>query len=390
MNDLFDLPNTEADDRRPSRMDKRELAARRKRAAKRRKASLVATLIAVLIVGAGIVFAWNTGSKFFAGLNPISSNTSSGEEGGDYPAGSATEAVDITVNEGDIGSKIAATLVSEGVIKSTQAYSNAAAANPDSSRIQPGTYRLYKAMPAAEAIEMLLDLKNIVGNRIQVIPGKRVEDIKQDIKKVTGLSDDQIKAAMDDTKARGLPDVAEGSYEGWLADGDYRFDSEVDAETVIEQMVSRTIKRLKKLDLPESEWQDTLRIASIVQSEGKEKYFADVSSVIHNRLANGWRLEMDSTVHYKFGTRANATTTAAERADLNDWNTYKITGLPITPISAPSLAAVEAAINPSTTDYMFFVTVDLKTGETNFATTLDEHNVNVELFRKYLRENADG
>lgn len=389
MNDLFDLQDTGAEDTRLSRMDKRELAARKKRAAKRRRASLVATLIAVLIVGGGVVFAWNAGSKFFAGLNPLShsSTTSDGEV--DYPSGSATEAVDITVSEGDIGSKIAATLVAQGVIKTTQAYSNAAAANADASKIQPGTYRLYKSMPAAEAIDMLLDLDNIVGNRVQVIPGRRVDDIKQDIKKVTGLTDEQLDTAMKDTAARGLPDVADGSYEGWLADGDYRFETDVTAEDVIDQMVARTVKRLKKLDLPESEWEDTLRMASIIQSEGKEKYFADISSVIHNRLANGWRLEMDSTVHYKFGTRADATTTASERADENEWNTYKITGLPKTPISAPSLKAVEAAINPSDTDYMFFVTVNLKTGETKFATTLDEHNVNVKEFQKYLQEQTD-
>lgn len=389
MNDLFDLQETGADDTRLSRMDKRELAARKKRAAKRRRASLIATLIAVLIVGGGVVFAWNAGSKFFAGLNPLNHSSSSDDGVIDYPAGSGTEAVDITVSEGDIGSKIAANLVAQGVIKTTQAYNNAAAANPDAGKIQPGTYRLYKSMPAAEAISMLLDLDNIVGNRIQVIPGKRVDDIKQDIKKVTGLTDEQLDKAMKDTAARGLPEAAGGSYEGWLADGDYRFESDVTAEDVIDQMVARTVKRLKKLDLPESEWHDTLTMASIIQSEGKEKYFADVSSVIHNRIERGWRLEMDSTVHYKFGTRADATTTAAERADENDWNTYKITGLPKTPISAPSLAAVEAALNPSKSDYMFFVTVDLKTGETKFATTLEEHNVNVAEFQKYLQENAN-
>ncbi len=386
MSDLFDMqrPN-ERDEHRLSRMDRRELAARKKRAAKRRRASMVATLIAVLVIGAGVVLAWNTGSKFLANLSPFSSGTQEPEGGIDF-VGTGTEAVEVTVNQGDSGGIIAQTLVTQGVIKTTQAFTNAAIANPDSSRIQPGTYRLYKEIPASEAIEMLLDLENIVGNRIQVIPGHTADRIRQDIKKVTGLTDEQLDEAMKDTEARGLPSVADGSYEGWLADGDYRFGPEVTAEEIITEMVGRTVARLEKLEVPEDKWQEMLNVASIVQSEGKEDHFADIASVIYNRLEQGWRLEMDSTIHYKFGNTSDATTTAEQRADDNPWNTYKFAGLPKTPIASPSNAALKAAVSPNETDYMFFVAVNPVTGETKFAETNDQHNINRKEFQDWVRE----
>lgn len=61
---------------------------------------------------------------------------------------------------------------------------------------------------------MLLDLNNLSGNRVQVIPGMTVKDVIQKMKAVTGFSDDQINAALDNTEATGLPEQAEGSYEG--------------------------------------------------------------------------------------------------------------------------------------------------------------------------------
>lgn len=368
-------------------MDRRELAARQKRAAKRRRASMIATLVAVLVIGVGIVAAWNLGSKFFEGLSPFD-NQSGSAAPTDF-SGTGTEAVDITINEGDFGNKIAETLVAQGVIASTQAYVNAAAVNPDASLIQPGTYRVYKEIPAATAIEMLLDLENLVGNRIQVIPGTRVADIKQNIKKVTGFTDEELDKAMEDTEARGLPEQAGGSYEGWLADGDYRFDADVTPEKIVSQMVKRTKNRLEKLDVPAAEQQEVLTIASIIQSEGKNEYFDDVSSVIHNRLDAGMKLEMDSTVHYFFGTRADATTTSDERNDDNPWNTYYHAGLPETPISTPSEAAIESALSPSSSNYMFFVTVNPQTGETKFAENYNDHLANVEEFREWLRNNGD-
>lgn len=387
VNDLFDLQGHEYDDSHLSRQERRELAARRKRAAKRRRASLIATLISVLVIGAIVVVGWKAGARFFGDISPFASKSTEAVE--DYE-GQGTEPVEVEVKPGDSGAAIAQTLYANGVIASVKAYTNAAIANPDSSKIQPGTYALYKELPAAQAISMLLDLNNLSGNRIQVIPGEKNSQTFQKIKKVTGLTDEEINAALEDSQARGLPEVAGGSFEGWLADGDYRFGKDVTAEEIISEMVSRSVTRLNKLEIPEDKWEKILNVASIVQREaGRDEDFGKVASVIYNRLNIDMKLQMDSTVHYKFGGSADASTSADQRADDNPWNTYKYVGLPKTPIATPSEQAIRAALNPDKTDYIYFVAVNPETHETKFAATFAEHQKNQDEYKKWLADNAD-
>lgn len=385
MNDLFEPDELqEHQEPRMSRADRRELDLQRKQSSKRRRSSLVATLISVVIIGVVFAGTWNWATKFFGDLGKEEAPAAIT----DY-TGTGTEPVDVTINAGDVGSVIAQTLYANDVIASTSAFVNATYANPDSGKIQPGTYLLYKKLPAATALEMLLDLDNLSGNRIQVTPGQNVTQITQTIKAITGLTDEQLEDAMKDTETTGLPGVAEGSYEGWLADGDYRFSPDVTAPEIITEMVGRTLKRLNDLDVSQEDWTKILNVASIVEKEaGSNKDMPLVASVIYNRLEAGQRLEMDSTVHYVHGSTANAATTSEQRADVNPWNTYRITGLPQTPIASPSLNAIKAALDPEQTDYFYFVTVNPLTKETIFAETFAEHEQNVKLYQEWLRENA--
>jgi UPF0755 protein len=98
-----------------------------------------------------------------------------------------------------------------------------------------------------------------------------------------------------------------------------------------------------------------------------------VSSVLHNRLELGMKLDIDATVLYAVGSR--------DIADFNreidsPYNTYIVNGLPPTPIASPGRASLEAAANPDETDFLFYVLSNLD-GNHAFAATLDEHNANV-------------
>lgn len=387
MNDLFD-PTGQEEHRTAglSRTQRRELDRQRQQASKRRRSGLIATLISVIIIGGVLYGTWKFATNFFSDIKDNQNNEA--EQIQDF-VGTGTEPVEITVNPGDSGSAIAKTLVDNGVIATASVFVNATFANPNADKIQPGTYSLYKELPAATALEMLLDLDNLSGNRIQITPGQSVAQISQTIKGITGLTEEQLEAAMKDVAATGLPSVAEGSYEGWLADGDYRFGPDVTAEEVISEMVGRTVTRLNSLEIPEKDWQRILNVASIVEKEaGSEVDMPVVASVIYNRLEADERLQMDSTVHYVHGGTSNAATTSDQRAEDNPWNTYRIKGLPKTPIASPSLVAVEAALNPEKTDYFYFVTINPLTKETIFSETWAEHEAAVELYRAWLREQS--
>jgi UPF0755 protein len=99
-------------------------------------------------------------------------------------------------------------------------------------------------------------------------------------------------------------------------------------------------------------------------------------------------LQFDSTLHYAADTRGDVVAGEDLRKIKSPYNTYTHTGLPPGPISSPGAAALEAAANPDDSDYRYFVTVNLKTGETRFAETLPEHNRNVAQYREYCR-NSD-
>ena len=105
--------------------------------------------------------------------------------------------------------------------------------------------------------------------------------------------------------------------------------------------------------------------------------FSKVARVILNRLAVGQKLEFDSTVNYSLDTTEVATTDT-DRERQTPWNTYAMTGLPATPISSPSIEALEAVEHPADGNWLFFVTIDLN-GTTNFTDNYDEHLRNVEL-----------
>ncbi len=143
--------------------------------------------------------------------------------------------------------------------------------------------------------------------------------------------------------------------------------------------------------LPLASPEEALILASIIEKEAStsdERF--DVSSVFINRLNQGMRLQTDPTVIYGVTEGRGVLGRGLRQSELraeNPWNTYVISGLPATPIANPGASSIEAALNPSNTDFIFFVakTLDPRDGH-NFAVTLDEHNANVAIYRQLEAE----
>jgi len=127
-----------------------------------------------------------------------------------------------------------------------------------------------------------------------------------------------------------------------------------------------------------------LTIASIIQKESNSvKEMPAISSVIHNRLDKGMRLQMDSTLNY--GEHSHVIVTPERiKSDKSYYNTYKHKGLPPYPLGTVTLDALEAAISPQKSDYLFFM-LNQK-GEHDFTATYDKHLENIKAFRVYQKE----
>lgn len=134
--------------------------------------------------------------------------------------------------------------------------------------------------------------------------------------------------------------------------------------------------------------EEALILASIIEKETSvPDERRQVASVFTNRLNQGIRLQTDPTVIYGVTNGRGILGRGLRRSELRaetPWNTYVIDGLPPTPIANPGREAIEAALNPDTTEYIFFVADG--TGGHAFAVTLDEHNSNVARWREIEAE----
>lgn len=126
-----------------------------------------------------------------------------------------------------------------------------------------------------------------------------------------------------------------------------------------------------------------LALASIVEKEtGSPSERARVAGVYTNRLRLNMLLQADPTVIYGLGETFELPILRSQLNDKkNPYNTYANTGLPPGPICSPSLASIKAAFAPEKHDFLYFV-ASKDGGAHNFAKTLQEHNANVQIYRK--------
>jgi UPF0755 protein len=182
----------------------------------------------------------------------------------------------------------------------------------------------------------------------------------------------------------GIPDARP---EGWIFPETYHFSRGTSDLTVLRRAYALMQKHLgaqwsnRAESLPLASPYEALILASIVEKEtGKAADRPLVGSVFINRLRLGMRLQTDPTVIYGMG---DSYVGPLRRRDLQadtPWNTYTRAGLPPTPIAMPSLPAIQAALNPATSNMLYFVARG--DGSSQFSTTLDEHNAAV---TKYIR-----
>jgi UPF0755 protein len=171
--------------------------------------------------------------------------------------------------------------------------------------------------------------------------------------------------------------------EGYLFPNTYNFEEDATPDEVIlillqtfaEQVTPAIRDQARQLGLT---FHQAITLASIIERESalpEERPL--VASVYYNRFLTGMPLQADPTVQYELGTPEAwwPVLTADDTQETGRYNTYRNPGLPPGPICNPSLDAIEAALNPAQTDYLFFVATG--DGSHAFATTFEEHQQNI-------------
>jgi len=354
-------------------------AHRGDRRAERRPSRLPGCLAALVALAVVVGLLW-----FGFGFVKDKLDGLGGGGGGDYSGQTAHGQVTFEVKQGDTAAAMGRNLKSAGVVKSVDAFISAANADPAASGIQVGYYQLQKEMRAADVLAVLVDPKNIVTTSVTIPEGLRVVDIVDTLVKKTDFKKAQFEKALKDP-AIGLPDYADGNAEGYLFPATYSFGPKAQPVDMIKAMVDRWKQAAKDNDLEARAAElgytpaQMMTIASLVQAEGRGDDMPKIARVIYNRLegpgsqqgTNG-RLQIDATVNYALGRKGVATVTEDETRTDSPYNTYANAGLPPGPIQSPGDDAIQAATHPADGDWYYYVTVNLKTGETKFAETYDE------------------
>jgi UPF0755 protein len=299
--------------------------------------------------------------------------------------------VDVLPGTGTVG--IARQLQKEGIVRSAAAFealviwrtvSGGRAGSQKAGSLKAGEYRFDHTAGMGEVYDRLR--RGDVYTITLVIPeGFNIFDIASAVADAKlDTREDFLDAERKNTEliAEWVPKGSAGSLEGYLFPDTYKFGRHATPLLMLTTMVKEFGQETRRLGIPVDEVGRTVTMASLVEKEVHiDSERAKVVSVFDNRLAAGMPLQTDPAVAYASllrGTWTGVIHQSELRSD-SAYNTYTHVGLPPGPICNPGVAALQAALHPAKTDYLYFVADPA--GTTRFAATLGEHNVNVAAYR---------
>ena len=328
----------------------------------------------------------------------------------------STKFISVEIPENSGSSYIGQLLESAGVIKSGKVF-NYYTKFKNISNLKSGYYNLQASMTMDEIIEALQkkgsdNPQEPSLGTVLVKEGYTIEQIAKAVevnssaKKAknssTGLkAKDFLKLMKDDafitkmkakypTLLANLPNSTDAKYvlEGYLFPATYNVHDDTTVESLAEEMLSTMDTYLSPYyaTISSSNYNvnEILTLASLVEKEGAtDDDRKNIASVFYNRLDSDMALQSNIAVLYALGKLGQETTLKEDATiDTNidsPYNVYVHKGLMPGPVDSPSLSAIEAVINPSTTKYMYFV-ADVTTGEVYFAENYEDHQHNVETY----------
>ena len=263
--------------------------------------------------------------------------------------------IEIKIAQGASGSQIAELLFDKGVVKSARAFFGVAVADPRAAKIAPGSHLISRELCAKDALSQLLDSKRISG-LINIFEGAWNSEIFSAMETAGFSKEDISRSGVKVELPAGFKTL-----EGLLFPAQYSFAEGTSALSALTSMVDRAILEMKTAGFTSNNSkytaQQLVTIASIIQAEGNLEDFTKISRVIRNRLEKGMPLQMDSTVHYLKKDRGKIFLSTASTFLKSPYNTYRNYGLPPGPIGNPGAAALKAAANPASGDWIYFITV---------------------------------
>lgn len=377
--------------RRNRQRKKQEVAAKR-----------IASTIVVIFLLALAITGYVGYSYVKSSLGPIDSN--------------AAKVIQVEIPEGSSTKEIGNILVKNKLIKNATIF-NYYSKLKSYNNFQSGFYNLDQTMSVDELAKALQEsgtptpVEPIAG-KVLVIEGYTIDQIAKAVTDNVNTKDENDKtgfsskefletvknpdfinrmAAKYPTLLGSLPAANSGvkyQLEGYLFPATYDYGEKTSMEELIEKMIAATDANLQTYysQIPNSGMNvnQILTLASLVEKEGAtDEDRRNIASVFYNRLNIDMPLQSNIAILYAMGKLGEKTTLAEDATiDTNinsPYNIYVNPGLMPGPVGSPSLAAIQATVNPNKTDYYYFV-ADVTTGTVYYSATIEEHNQNVEKY----------
>lgn len=334
-----------------------------------RKVWLIALILLVVALVSSVVVIRQT---YYNNLKPVSASQ---------------RAVTVSIPLGSSAKEIGKKLEAEGLIRASWAFEWYVRNHNLRDQLQAGTYSLRPNQSVSEITTTLTHGK-VQTNLITILPGQRLDQIREALINNGGYSAEEVDKALDPALYANHPALADkptgASLEGYLYPDSYEKTADTKPETIIRASLDEMQKHLTpEVRAAMSKQGLTVHegviLASIVEQEvSKKSDKPTVAQVFTLRLKKGMPLGSDVTAFYGAVMADQPPSVAYD----SPYNTRIYGGMPPGPISNVSQASLEAVANPANTDYLYFVAGD--DGNTYFSHTNEEHEALTEQYCKKL------
>lgn len=347
---------------------------------KKRRARVVPVIVLALIIAVGAGAALFAAPKLFP--QGEASSVASGQK------------VTLSIPQGSSGDAIASLLSKNHVVEKPADFYAAVSKLGAESSLKPGDYAFTTGQDPIEVVKQLVAGPNVDGVKLTLPEGITVDQVASLVEQTYGIPADDFKAqAKASNYAAGysfLANAYNDSLEGYLYPKTYWFSGTPTADTIIRALLDQFKAEVAQagLDLSSSDRGLTaaqvVTLASLVEREtAVESERPVVASVIYNRLEAGMALQIDAAIVYARGGGSQAVSNADLQID-SPYNVYVNKGLTPGPICSPSVSSIKAALEPETTDYLYYVASPAGDGTHNFSASYDEFLQNKQKYEESL------
>jgi peptidoglycan lytic transglycosylase G len=297
---------------------------------------------------------------------------------GVYGSSKAGAAVALEIPKGSSSAEIGEILAEKDVIKSALGWKIALYLHDGDETIQAGSYAIPSGLTAPDVIDFLLDNPpKQAFARVTFPEGSWLTDFAQRLNDDTDIDGNEfLELAMSGDIRSSFQPRGIDTLEGLLFPSTYQVIESDTAKSVLTRVVDEMERQVGGLDLSNVEAMgyspyEAITVASMVEAEAKvDQDRGKIARVIYNRLEAGMQLGIDATIDYALGEHKTELTSSDLEVD-SPYNTRIVTGLPPTPIGAPGLASLKAALAPEEGDWLYYVLTDCE-GHHSFSTSYDD------------------